>query len=135
MTIHIISGTDSLDELFSKMAEAEQKANETSTFKGSDFNPGDCFVREDTEVPIYGVVVDDSLSEEPPEDPEERAEWEEEQADMKAENEDSKARGYIFGRCFSQWCPSGELGSTHTSRITKKITRAEFEQAKVRGWE
>jgi hypothetical protein len=128
---------DDLDAYFSNLAEAERKANEVSTFKGSDFSDGDCFVREDTEVPIYGVVVDEVsiTSGKIPEDEEEYEAWKEEKEELQAEHDDSRARGYIFGRCYSKWCPNGELGSTHVSRITKKITRAEFEQAKVRGWE
>lgn len=43
------------------------------------------------------------------------------------------AKGRRYGRCFSVKVPEGEPGSTHVVDM-KKITEAEFNEAKARGW-
>jgi hypothetical protein len=112
------------------MAHVHQLPDDLDSF----FNASDCFIREDTPVPVYGVIVDDSTSgEAPPEDPDDIIEWEAEQEDLRAESADSKSRGYLFGKCYSQMCSNGELGYTHVSRVSK-ITRVEFEEAQKKGW-
>jgi hypothetical protein len=46
---------------------------------------------------------------------------------------DAYSRGYRYGRCFSVAEPEGEVGSTHVVTM-RKITEAEFNEAKNRGW-
>ncbi len=48
---------------------------------------------------------------------------------------DGRSRGYIFGRCYSVAETQGELGSTHISRINKKISKQSFDAAKVVGFD
>lgn len=45
-----------------------------------------------------------------------------------------RARGYVFGKCFSEECPQGELGDTHITVITRKISREDFLKAKAAGF-
>lgn len=47
---------------------------------------------------------------------------------------ESRNRGYIFGRCYSVACPEGELGDTHITNVTTKISEAVFNRAKANGW-
>jgi hypothetical protein len=56
-------------------------------------------------------------------------EWRFEEAQLK----DSYGRGWRYGTCFSIRVPRGEPGSTHIASM-KKITKAEFEAARDRGW-
>jgi hypothetical protein len=47
---------------------------------------------------------------------------------------DSRDRGYLFGWCYSAAEPDGEPGATHRSTIVARLTEAEFEAARARGW-
>lgn len=63
-------------------------------------------------VPIFGEVI-------------ESTEYEEDSA---------RENGFIFGRCYSELCPNGELGDTHVTHITHKVSKEDFERARANGW-
>lgn len=44
-------------------------------------------------------------------------------------------RGFRYGWHYSVNEPTGELGSTHITDITRTITQEEFERARIRGWQ
>lgn len=48
--------------------------------------------------------------------------------------EDQLNRGFVFGRCYSVLEPTGELGSTHVSKVAQ-ISKEVFEEARESGWE
>jgi hypothetical protein len=39
-----------------------------------------------------------------------------------------------IAECFSVACPEGETGPVHLSTIARKLTRAEFDAARIAGW-
>mgnify|MGYP001267668411 CR=1 FL=1 len=47
--------------------------------------------------------------------------------------EEQLTRGFVFGRCYSIVEPSGELGSTHVSKVAQ-ISESVFNEAKSTGW-
>ena len=125
-----IESFDSLDDAFEFMRRQEQLANEAVTDEQRNIAYGDYWVRHDQPVVIYGYIMT-------------REELEHGELEAGAEPDElvetmrvmdsSYARGYRFGRCYSEWEPEGELGSTHISCMIK-ITREQFEHAQSRGW-
>jgi len=113
---------DSTDELLAHM-EASQaaadKAAESHHIKVEDVKHGDYVisVREDQGVVIFGEVFEHTAY---PEDAEDIV--------------DSRKRGYIFGRWYSVMCPEGELGDTHITQVTMKITKEAFKLVQSNGW-
>jgi hypothetical protein len=96
---------------------------------------GDFFLRLAHGIRIYGKILDvgefyldgrtvDALDED------EREEYDEEVAQYKQPH----MRFYRFTKCYSQACPSGELGDIHLSTVTRKLTAGEFEAAKKTSW-
>lgn len=41
---------------------------------------------------------------------------------------------YRFSRCYSAYCPEGEMGDIHVSTIEKVLSKDEFNAAKAKGW-
>lgn len=114
---------DSIEELFEALKKDTEVANEqakTHPVKVEDLKHGEIFVspRPDFGIVVFGQVWEHS--EEYPEDNE--------------SIRDSRARGYVFARCFSALCPEGELGSTHITMITGKVSAKVFERAKANGF-
>jgi len=77
--------------------------------------PGAYFVRTNAFVTVYGEVL------EPP--PEDRSRYASE-----------PLRHFRFTRCFSAWCPDGEIGDTHVVSIARVLTPEEFAAAREAGW-
>lgn len=48
---------------------------------------------------------------------------------------EGRSRGYVFGKCYSIACTDGELGSTHISNISFKLSKKLFERARARGFD
>lgn len=88
--------------------------------KVEDFEHGDYFVsiRTDFDCVIFGVVQ--THSETYPEDNE--------------VIQSKRARGYLYGYCYSTLIVEGEIGSTHITQVNAKISKAVFERAKANGW-
>lgn len=54
--------------------------------------------------------------------------------ESKTETLANAARGFLFSKCFSEWCPRGEMGDTHVTRVSLGIDRETFEMARASGW-
>jgi hypothetical protein len=114
---------DSVEDLFAAM-EADQKAADeaakTHHLKVEDFKHGDYFAspRPDFGVVIFGEVWE--YCEKYPEDNE--------------SIQEARQRGYLYGRCFSPICPEGEIGSTHITNVSAKVSAEVFERAKANGF-
>jgi len=119
----MIKGYDGWDEIMAEEIGAQEVARTRARahhIKVEDLKHGDHFicVREDLGFVIFGEVIEHF--DEYPEEAEKIAEF--------------RARGYVFGRCYSELCPQGELGDTHLTTISVKVSRAVFERAKANGW-
>jgi hypothetical protein len=103
-----------------------------TTYGQLDIGYGDYFIRVwDRDLVIYGKVIprEELVADEKRLGADDRElSW-----TMNAHDK-AYARGYRFGWCYSEAEPDGELGSTHVSSMLKKITKEEFEAAKVNGW-
>jgi hypothetical protein len=42
--------------------------------------------------------------------------------------------GFFWVKGYSQMCPEGEIGSINTCEPARKLSKAEFNQAKADGW-
>jgi hypothetical protein len=67
------------------------------------------FIRRVHGIPIYGEV-------------------------LKERKKPKHLRNYRFTKCYSVILPEGEKGDIHVSTIEKILTKAEFEDARGRGW-
>lgn len=111
----------SAEELFDELARMEDEAvrvySDSPEWKKS-LKAGDYFVRvcPYEGLTIYGQCIDSKY----PEDQE--------------SIEEGRTRGYQFSRCYSVLCPEGELGDTHVSHMSAKLTKEQFEQARDAGW-
>lgn len=47
---------------------------------------------------------------------------------------DGRRRGFVYGKCFSVFCPDGEFGDVHITDVREKIGLAAFEQARDQNW-
>ncbi len=103
-----------------KDQEVADEAAKTHPIQVEDFKHGDCLLslRPELGITIFGEVA--TYSEKYPEDNESIT--------------DGMTQGYLYGRCFSQLCPDGELGSIHITRVSAKISREDFERAKANRW-
>jgi len=123
MIVYFTNDTEELLKVMVQDEVAAAAAAETHPVKVSDLPVGSFFesYRPDLEVTIYGEALPFSAEGlEPEEVAEEEASWIE-----------SRNRGYIFCKAFSRYCPRGEMGDTHITRITKVISREDFEAAKI----
>jgi len=114
---------DSIEEMQNAMCKDQEAANEaakTHHLKVEDFGHGDYFAsaRPDHGCVVFGEVW--THSEKYPEDDEHIA--------------GSRMRGYLYGRCYSVKCVEGEIGSTHITRVSTKISKEVFERARANGW-
>lgn len=113
----------SSEEMFADLearVEAGREAAKIHHIKAADLPHGSYFVYGHFEVGelIFGEVIEVT---EYPEDNESIAQ--------------GRENGYIFARCYSVLCPEGELGDTHITRISRVISKEEFEVAKEAGWD
>lgn len=127
---------ESFEAMFDSMKRDEDAANERATQEQRDIGYGDYFIRTrrsfGDELTIYGHIMtrDEFItSERDAGSPEDELSWTLEGMDS------SYTRGYRFGWCYSEVEPDGELGSTHVSTMTRKITKEEFDAARERNWE
>lgn len=129
---------DNIEDAFAAMAAQEDAANRRTTPEQKAIGYGDYFIRDyetmfgfGESLTIYGYIMtrDEFIeSERDAGSPEDELAWTLERMDSSYE------RGYRFGWCYSEVEPDGELGSTHVSTMTRKISKEEFEAAKERGW-
>ncbi len=119
-TIHVYGSTEEMLEELRKDQEKAAEAAKTHHLKVEDFGHGDFFasVRPDHNCVVFGEVQ--THSEKYPEDT--------------PAIQESRARGYLYGYCYSVLCVEGEIGSTHITRVSAKISREVFERAKANGW-
>lgn len=127
---------DNMDELLANMASAEQNALAGLTQEQRDVLAGKypCFASERPDVGcvIYGEFEDPLayFADQDLTDPEVKEEYEGEREMV----ESSRARGYLFTKSYSVFCPHGEMGDQHVSRITRGLTREQFEAARAKWW-
>lgn len=119
-TIHVYDSTEEMFEELRKDQEAADEAAKTHHLKVEDFEHGDFFasVRPDHGCVVFGEV------------------WtrcEKYPADTRVIRA-SRKRGYLYGHCYSTECVEGEIGSTHITRVSAKISREVFKRAKANGW-
>lgn len=113
---------DSLDEMFTFLAEQEKVANSNILPKQREITWGSYWVRPtDDGVLVWGRVhtEEEILTDED--------EW------VIIHEREMHERGYRFGVAHSLWCPEGELGSSHIS-VLWPITEEQFNNAKAAGW-
>lgn len=123
---HIV-GFESMEEIMSYMAEAEETAIAQTLPEQWDITWGDYVIRRQDDVAIFGVVfTEDELSFGTEASPEE---IEEELRGLRS----AYGRGYRYGRWFSIVEPNGELGSAHVCSLWK-ISQDDFELARGKGW-
>jgi hypothetical protein len=113
---------ESLEEMFADIAsrvEAGKKAAEDHPIKVKDLRHGECFAYHHPvhDIHIFGEVV-------------EKTEYPEDDKII----ESARENGFVFGRCYSVMCPEGELGDTHITYITHKISRSLFDRARANGF-
>lgn len=106
MTAEIIPIND-FDDFIKKISEMNARANKNVEDWQKEFSVGDCFVRFHDDLVIYGKVLS---------------------------SDDPEMRHVRFTNCYSELCPSGEVGNTHISSISLKITKAQFNIAKESNW-
>lgn len=125
---------DSIDAFFTAQQAREEAANNRCTEEQKSITWGDYFERLDSPdrygLQIFGYIYT-------------REEFSQLEVECGAEEDElafeldirdqSHSRGYRYGRCYSEWEPDGEIGSTHIS-VMRKITRSEFEAARDSGW-
>lgn len=104
-----------LEEMFARMDEQRQAADAHIQPWQAAVKPGDCFLRTDQPVLIYGQVLP------PPRQDRKRYEQE-------------HLRDFRLTRCFSVLCPEGEVGDTHISCFTRLLTPEEFAAAQANDW-
>jgi hypothetical protein len=116
---------DSMEEMFARMEAAEREANEGLL-------PQQIEIRDDTEHPRYWVrpyegflIFGHALSEEEV--------LATEGPGITHEVMTRRRRGYLFGWCYSEIEPSGEVGDTHVANLMP-ISETAFLEAKAHGW-
>lgn len=98
--------------------EANRKAAEEHSIKVEDLRHGDYFAyNHPAGITIFGEVM-------------ERTDYPEDEMTIAL----ARQNGYVYGRCYSEDCPEGELGDTHVIRITHKVTKEMFDRAKANGF-
>ena len=131
---------NSFDDMMSAMAEAEHKAN-------ASLHPIQTELRDATEkrywirpmpehdLVIYGeaLTVDELMATEKKywdEEPEDEREPLEE---MRERLVDRRKRGYLTGKAFSKWEPTGEWGDTHVANVAP-LSDIDFNTARSMEW-
>jgi len=116
---------DSLDDMFDAIANSVKAANENLDTWQSAIKIGDCFLRDEGELLIWGEVID------PTKNIETGAVEYEEDAKL---YEEPHMRGFRFTKCYSEWVPEGEYGDTHMSNVLTTISKQGWEWGKSRNW-
>ena len=103
------------EEALERMAQQGRAADARVQPWQTAVQPGDCFLRTDQIVPIYGQVLD------PP-------------AEDRGLYAQEHMRHFRLTHCFSAMCPEGEVGDTHVSCFAHLLTPEEFAAAQAAGW-
>jgi len=126
----MIRSFSNLDDLFSAMDADRGHADLKVEPWQENLKPGDFFLRIVDGVYIYGEVLDPALptwenaSEEDLEELRESAEL----------YKEDHMKHFRFCRCFSRYCPEGELGDVHVSTVSLFLHSDDFAAAKESNW-
>lgn len=128
----------SMEEMFDYMAQATEVANANLSDEQRALTWGSYWFRPYEGIVIFGwVFPQDELERQErasyghtPLDPEEEAEF----AYAMEHTRENHERGYLFGKAYSVWEPSGELGDTHRASAWP-ITAEQFTAAQEAGWD
>lgn len=106
----VVRQYNSFEAMMEDMRKAQAAADQQITPWQLKVEEGDCFIRLEPELTIFGEVLE--------QDPEDLA----------------LHPSYRWTKCYSSWCPEGEKGDTHVSRFDMLISRRLFEFLKSVGW-
>jgi hypothetical protein len=112
---------ENIEEMFADLErrlEEGRRSAKTHHIKVGDLRHGDYFAyRHPVGVLVFGRVI-------------EKTEYSEDDESI----QEARENGFVFARCFSAMCPEGELGDTHVTRITHKVSKKLFDRAQVNGF-
>ncbi len=106
-----ITPFESFDEMMEQMRRDQEAADARVQPWQATIKPGDYFRKPSGyDFPTYGEILKDE------------------------QRRDPALRHYRFCKAYSIACPDGEMGDVHISTIECLLSRAEFEDARRRGW-
>lgn len=118
-----VQSFDSFEDMMAEIEKAREAADSRIRSEQASLSPGDHFmIPEPDGTIIFGEVLDPVEYVDP-----------EEVEDLRDFYTQNHMRGYRFSRCFSIYCPHGEMGDIHVAMVTP-ISAGVFEAARVTGW-